>query len=111
MNVGFLAGAYLRAARIDRISLEMCVHREVVKAAVGEAISVIWEREQLSMVIRKDLSGDHWLTVDVLHSGDEIDFGEIGDTSMDGAAAAKTRYLDYQRGGNNLVVPATRFNL
>lgn len=43
MNVRFFTGAYLSAGRVERLSLEVSVQREIVQTAVGKAITVILE--------------------------------------------------------------------
>ena len=89
------------------------MHCEVVKTAIGEAITIIL-MDPLTQIVGQILrvcGAVDWLTSDVLHSGDEIEFSEIGDASVDGTTTTKTRYLGYQWSGNDLMVSATRFHL
>lgn len=42
VDVGFFADAYAISCAVEGGALEVRVEREIVQAAVGEAVSVIW---------------------------------------------------------------------
>ena len=90
VDVGFLAGADAGTGAVEGVALQVGVEREVVEAAVGEAVAVVFG---------------------ILGAGDEVRFGQGGYGFVDSTAAAEVGELDNERCGDDFMVFTANFDL
>lgn len=90
VDVGFFTGADAGAGAVEGVALQMGVEGEVVEAAIGEAVAVVFG---------------------ILGAADEVCFGKGGDRFVDSTAATEVGELDDQGGGDDFMVFAANFDL
>lgn len=90
VDVGFLAGTDAGAGAVEGVALQVGVEGEVVEAAVGEAVAVVFG---------------------ILGAGDEVRFGKGGYGIVHSTTATEVGELDDQGGGDDFMVFAANFDL
>lgn len=116
VDVAFFADADAVTGGIEGGVFEVRVEGEVVEAAVGEAVAIVWGFKGSASRVGS-CTGRMWgervggVTFGIFRPGDEVYFCEGGYAFVDTASTSQMRKLYDERCGDDFVVLATYFHL